>query len=616
MRKFLAVSLGACLLFAGLAPARAQSAARLSLYHLQKDSFPAMTAGLDVFDSTGNLVTGLTPAEVILLENDQPRQLTSFEELQPGTEFALALDPGPFFAYQDANAVTRFAKVLKVFKEWAAAYSDSPGDDLSLLPTGGTPATHLATMAAFSDALAVYQPNLQSLVSKPETLSLALDAVSEPTSLAGRKPVVLYITSIPAESDIPTLQNLTQRAVAGHIRVHIWIVASQDYRSTSGATALKDLAIQTGGEVVFFSGVESLPSPEIYLAPLRHAYRLSYSSEIRSSGEYTLMVQVNLNGETLISAPLPFELDIQPPNPILVAPPVQIVRKAPDALTTGAAAILPVQQQISIIIEFPDGRRRPLIRTRLYVDGVLAEENTSGPFDCFTWDLSGYTASGEHILTVEAVDKLGLSKISLGIPVLVTVVRPQIGLLPWLSRNSMGVAWGAIVFAGGVLGVILVRSLARKRRSRMVSRDSRNDPLTQSVQSGGKKHSLNLPWIRSARPTEAYLVRLKDDGQPVTAPAIPITKPEMTFGSDPLQATRILDDPSVSPLHARLKEVHGEYILSDEKSVSGTWVNYDQLAAPRRLQHGDVLGIGRLSYRFMLRKPPDRPAPQIIPTRK
>ncbi len=90
----------------------------------------------------------------------------------------------------------------------------------------------------------------------------------------------------------------------------------------------------------------------------------------------------------------------------------------------------------------------------------------------------------------------------------------------------------------------------------------------------------------------------------------------MTFGSDPLKVTRILDDPSVSPLHARLREQNGEYILSDEKSVSGTWVNYEMLEAPRRLQHGDILQIGRLSYRFMLRKPPDLAAPTVTPTQK
>ena len=617
MRKFLAVILSVYLLFSGLNPTRAQSAARLNLYALQTTAYPTMTAGLDMFDSAGSFVTGLTSDSVTLLEDNQPRLLSRLEELQPGAEFALALDPGPDFAYRrDASSATRYELVLQAIKEWTASHSDSLDDDLSLLPAGGIPAMHLATTAAFSDALTAYQPNLQSLVSSSETLSHALDVVSEPTSQTGRKPVVLYITSVPAVDDIPVLQNLTQRAVAAQIRVHIWIVASQDYFSISGATALKDLAIQTGGEFELFSGVEPLPSPEMYLAPLRHAYRLEYSSGILSSGGYTLMVQVNLNGETVTSAALPFQLDVQPPNPILVAPPEQIVRTAPDERTTATSSFLPTQQPISIIIEFPDGRTRPLIRTALFVDGVLADENTAEPFDQFSWNLSGYAASGEHILTVEAVDKFGLSKVSLGLPVLVTVIRLQVGLLPWLSRNSLWVALGAILFAGGGLGAILSRARVKKRSSATASHGSRRDPLTQSVPARQEKQSLRRPWTIPAKPSEAYLVRLKDDGQPITAPAIPITIPEMTFGSDPLRATRILDDPSVSPLHARLKEEHGEYILSDEKSIAGTWVNYEMLITSRRLQHGDVLHMGRLSYRFMLRKPPERPAPQVTPTRK
>ncbi len=377
MRKFLAVFLSVNLLFAGLNPAHAQSSARLSLYALQTASFPSMTAGLDVFDSAGNFVTGLTARTVTLLEDNQPRPLNSLEELQPGTEFALALDPGPYFAYRDVNAVTRFDKVMKALKEWAAAHPDSLGDDLSLIPTGGTPATHLATTAAFSDALAAYQPDLNTSSPAPKPCQSPWMRSPNPASQTGRKPVVLYITSFPAAGDIPVLQNLTQRAVAGYIRVDVWIVASQDFFSTSGATALKDLAIQTGGQSFLFSGDEPLPSPETYLAPLRHTYQLEYSSGILTSGGHTLAAQVSLNGEPVTSAALPFELDVQPPNPILVAPPVQIVRTAPDERTTAVSSFLPTQQIISIIIEFPDRRTRPLVRTVLYVDGVLAAENTS-----------------------------------------------------------------------------------------------------------------------------------------------------------------------------------------------------------------------------------------------
>ena len=192
--------------------------------------------------------------------------------------------------------------------------------------------------------------------------------------------------------------------------------------------------------------------------------------------------------------------------------------------------------------------------------------------------------------------------------------RPKFGLIPFLSRYSRWVALAATLFAGLVLGVILVGG-RRRRRSSPPPRGSFLDPLTQPVKGEKPQRNLRLSWKHPARQPSAYLVRLKEDGQPVTAAPIPVTAPEMTFGSDPLKVTRILDDPSVSPVHARLIEKNGAYILSDEKSVAGTWVNYELLTAPRRLQHGDVLHIGRPSYRFMLRKPPERPAPKVTPTR-
>ena len=616
MRRTLPFLLVIALLFTGLLPAWAQSTARLSLFDLQTDAFPTITVGLDVFDPAGVFITGLTSDAITLLEDDQPRPLTSLQELQPGTEFALALDPGPFFAYQDSNAVTRFDKVNKALQDWCSSHSDALGDDLSLVPTGGIASTHLVTTAEFSSALAAYKPDLQKSNSDPATLSSALDVVSGATPRAGMKPIVLYITSVPSADDIPALNNLAQRAVDQHVRVQVWVVSSQAFFSTSGATALKDLAIRTGGEAVFFSGEEALPSPETYLAALRHSYLLTYASGILASGQHSLTVQVTLNGEAIPAAPLSFPLDVQPPNPMLVSPPAQIVRSAPDVHTTALASFVPTSQPIKIIVEFPDGRTRPLVRTALYVDGQKVAENTTEPFDQFNWDVSGMETSGQHLLSVEAVDSFGLSKTSIGVPVTVTIVRPQAGLVPFLSRNSQWLALAAIFIAGLGLGVTLTLSLRRKHRPARASGRAQADPLTQAVQDSEKRSGLRLPWGRSSRQAEAYLVRLREDGQAITSPSIPLTTSEMIFGSDPLRASRILDDPSVSPLHARLRFSHGEYILSDEGSTAGTWVNYEQLNAPRSLKHGDVLQIGRFSYRFMLRVPPERPAPTVTPLPK
>jgi hypothetical protein len=444
--------------------------------------------------------------------------------------------------------------------------------------------------------------------------------VSEPPPEAGMKRVVLYITSVPEAEAIPALENLTGRAVDLHVRVHVWIVASKDFFGSSGAKALEDLASQTGGQYLLFSGEEPLPSLESYLAPLRHTYRLTYTSGILTPGSHDLAAEANLNVGVITSDALTFDLDVQPPNPILVSPPEQIVRQGADSRDSDFAAFQPARQSIDAIIEFPDGHPRPLVRTVLYVDGTQVDERTSEPFDQFSWDLSGYTLSGEHSLQVEATDSLGLTKVSLGVPVTVTVVRPQHGLLPFLSRNSLWVVLGAVLIAGAVLGVSLALG-RRKRGDPAAERRAEKDPLTQPVAGGGSasaaaRRSLRLPWARPVKQSDAYLVRLKDDGQPITGQPIPITTTEMIFGSDPLQATRILDDPSISPLHARLKEEGGEYLLSDEGSVAGTWVNYEQLKVPCRLLNGDILHIGRISYRFMLRKPPERAEPRRTPLKE
>jgi hypothetical protein len=615
MRKPLAIFLCIYLAFAGLMPAHAQSqnTARLSLYGLQTGGFPAMSAGLDVFDSAGNVVTGLKPDAISLLEDNKPLPVNSLEEIKVGVKFALALDPGPTFAYRDANAVTRYDKIVQILKSWAASHPDTLGDDLSLVPTYGTLSAHLANTAAFSEALAAYLPSLPSITPSLDTLARALDTVSESSSKPGMKRTVLFVTSPTALEALPTLQNLTGRAVGQQVRVNVWIVASTDFFSSSGATALKDLAIQTGGQYVLFSGVEPLPGLETYLAPLRSTYQLTYTSGILTTGSHTLTASADLDGQTISSTTLTFPLDIQPPNPILVAPPEQIVRQPPDAGTTAISAFLPNQQLITIIVEFPDGRTRPLASTTLLVDNQKVAVNTAEPFNHFSWDLSGYTASSQHVLSVEAVDSLGLSKVSLGVPVMVTVIKPHFGLLPFLSRNSPWVTLIAIVFAGAVLGVILGRGRS-ERRARLAEQAAPLDPLTQPV-AGETGRQMRLPWKRPAKQPDAFLERLREDGQPVSAPPIPVIVPEMTFGSDPMLVTRILDDPSVSPLHARLQEQNGAYILSDEKSVAGTWVNYELLAAPRQLQHGDVLQIGRLSYRFMLRKAPERRQPKITPTK-
>ena len=89
---------------------------------------------------------------------------------------------------------------------------------------------------------------------------------------------------------------------------------------------------------------------------------------------------------------------------------------------------------------------------------------------------------------------------------------------------------------------------------------------------------------------------------------------DMTFGTDPVQSIRVLDDPSISPLHARIKHTEdGIYMIYDHGSVAGTWVNYEPVTREgRRLAHGDRIHFGQLVYRFDLNQPPAESEPKVI----
>jgi hypothetical protein len=306
-----------------------------------------------------------------------------------------------------------------------------------------------------------------------------------------------------------------------------------------------------------------------------------------------------------------------------VSPPSQIVRQAPADDPFNTEVLLPTEQELEIIVEFPDNHPRSLVRTTLYVDGEIAAENTISPFDTFTWDLSAYTESARHELVVEAVDSLSLSKTTMVMPVDVTVVHAPTGMQAMLAKYRTPIAVLAVVLAGVVLLSILLygRLRIKSRRERRETRQRENDPVTQSVDipqavpAAGRKHSRKLPWSRAGRIPEApaYLIRLGPDGEPMTANPIPILGDELAFGTDPVQVQHVLDHPSIAPLHARLKrEAGGEYILFDNGTVAGTWVNYEPVPQEGRvLKHGDVVHFGQFMYRFTLSKPPTEDEPKI-----
>ncbi|MCJ7436021.1 MAG: FHA domain-containing protein, partial [Anaerolineales bacterium] len=157
---------------------------------------------------------------------------------------------------------------------------------------------------------------------------------------------------------------------------------------------------------------------------------------------------------------------------------------------------------------------------------------------------------------------------------------------------------------------------------RREKRRAYEDPLTRPIQavakspaSARKKKSTSAKQPKPPVDAPACFVRFNADDTPAAAAPIPLSGPEITFGADPVQASHLLDDPSIAPLHARIKHTEdGEFILYDSGSIAGTWVNYEAITSEGyRLGHGDMVHFGQLIYRFYLSKPPEVFQPKVEP---
>jgi len=87
------------------------------------------------------------------------------------------------------------------------------------------------------------------------------------------------------------------------------------------------------------------------------------------------------------------------------------------------------------------------------------------------------------------------------------------------------------------------------------------------------------------------------------SPDVYTLRPDMGvigIGRDAAQAI-VLDESSVSERHAKIEFRDGEYLLSDQKSTNGTFVNGQRLkVADHVLRPNDDIAIGRVHLRFEL----------------
>jgi hypothetical protein len=600
----------------------AQTAAYAEIGAPDATKFPIITAVLDVYDANGQFVSGLKPEDVVMLEDGNQRQVQELTEFPVGAQIVVGVNPGPSFDVRDGSGVTRYQKLQQAFGIWSQSLAPETGDNLSLVTIAGPVIAH-TDPASWLASLAAFQPNFRATTPNIQSLAMSVEAALAPTPQVGMKRAVLFLTPhMEALGLEATLAEIGQRAVAGRVRVFVWLVDSELNFNHPSAALFQAFAAQTGGDFAAFDGSNELPDPETYFAPLRAAYQLTYASALRTAGEHNLSAEVTIGETRVATAAQTLTLNIQPPNPILSAPPEQVTRRPPEDDPYNRDNLLPTEQPLTVIFDFPDGHPRAITSVVLYVDGQAVAKNTTGAIDQFNWDLSAYAESGRHTLKVEATDNLGLTGSSLEIPVDVQVVVPTRTPLAFFNENRYLIV-GAVV---GVAGVILLGTLLsgrvrfRSPRARRAEQKRLTDPVTQPVVIAAvEPRTSPMKTARRTRPAKlpdapARLTRLAPDGQPAPGAPIPLSGSEARIGANPVQADIILDEPALAPLHARIQKYETGYLIFDMDSVAGTWVNYEIVTREGHpLKHGDRVHLGNLLYRFELKDPPPTPEPTVSP---
>ncbi len=603
--------------------AAAQEDSNLLISRVVTDQFPTVQFSIEAVDSDGNFIPDLTTEDVRILENGTTLAPESLEKVEPGLQFILAVNAAPMLGNFVAG-VRQYDSLKLALESWTQSIPEDNPNDFSLSTNSGFQTVRQTSPKEWIKVLEEYQPDF--LESQPTLISFsqALELTTDPNPDPRMKRAILYITPLPNNAIQAALPNLADRAAELDVKVFVWLVAPINYDDSAGAEILREVAARTGGTYFLYSGVEEIPDPESYFAPLRYQYEGQYQSRVQESGSQQVAVQITQGSSKITSPTTDFTINVLPPNPMFLSPPTQITRSwTTSEGGEGTPVLEPESFPISILIEFPDNHQHPIRRSRLIVDGAVAAENNEPPFNQLAWPLEGYTETQSHTLRIEVEDGLGFTSSSIDTVIEVVVEDPP--SKRWLNLLTQQQTVLIAVLLITVLVMLIVLNRVRHKHStpetRRQKRKLYRDPLTQPVNirqeeglsSSGTAKKTASSRGKAAMNAPARLVRLSEDGIPLSQNPILIQHDEITIGSDPQQSMYTLKDPSVNGVHARLTRSGTEnFILADAGSIAGTWVNYAPASSKGvHLKHGDLIHIGRVAFRFELRNPKHIPQPQV-----
>src|SRR5215203_6411023 len=137
MRRILSFVLSLCLLAVTQVSARAQTAAYAEITGIDANTFPQITALVDVYDANGEFMAGIQPSAVTVYEDSQQRAADTLKESAVPAQIVVGINPGPPLAVRDGTGATRFSRIVEALGLWYDSLPSDSQDDMSLVSLSG-----------------------------------------------------------------------------------------------------------------------------------------------------------------------------------------------------------------------------------------------------------------------------------------------------------------------------------------------------------------------------------------------------------------------------------------------------------------------------------------------
>ncbi len=561
-------------------------------------AFPTITVDFKLPSNSASAIDTISSEDITLYENDQRVEIAELTRHYHGILFSLVVNPTSDLDTRDGTGTSRYDMLSETLRTWISSRSFQGEDGWSLVTNEGILVQYGDSADEWLSALSAFQPNFRTLQPCLAGLDSAIQMLADRVVPLGMDKAILYITPAPTPDQIESVKDLALQAREAKIQVNVWMVSAPLFLNNDQGGALMDLAAMTGGGFFHFTGEEAIPNPESYLSQLGAYYSASYQSELSQTGTYPLRVEAQVNGLQFSGESQPFTIDIQAPNPIFISPQTSLTLQRPSETAGTSAFYTPESVTWRIMLEFPDGRPREIIASRLYIDGNIVVVNDSPPFDIFTWEVPAQFEAGEYTIQAEIKDILGRSGRTILTPLTVEVQQPET-----LSRFPLQRI--AIILIGVLLGgslFLLILWLLRQFKDNSLF-NSIKDTLYGKNPDSQSPHANPVPHLK---PILATLTPLEDGNifQPVH-----LTHRKNTLGSSPQRAQILITGDYVQEVHAEIRIREKLVWIQDLHSISGTWVNYANIGTENvQIHTGDLIHIGSRGFRFTInQKPSNQP---------